>query len=306
MKFSRKVIGIGETILDILFQNGQPQWAAPGGSVFNGMVSLSRCGIPALFVSELGNDAVGKLIRSFMEANRLTTDYIYFYDDGQSPLSLAFLDEQRNARYTFYKNFPETRLNVSFPKIHENDVLMFGSYFAVHPELRTKVQEWLQYARLQQAILYYDINFRKAHAGERKALLPHFFKNFELSTLIRCSDEDLNVLFPQQTIEEIYQHYFLPANKILIVTQGEKDIRLQTPSWEKTYPVKAITPVSTIGAGDNFNAGLVYGIMKNHILTASIGALPEKQWDELLNYAQLFATKTCLSLDNYVPENFII
>lgn len=36
----RKVIGIGETILDIIFKNDQPHTAVPGGSVFNGLVSL--------------------------------------------------------------------------------------------------------------------------------------------------------------------------------------------------------------------------------------------------------------------------
>ena len=32
---NRKVIGIGETILDILFRGDQPQAAVPGGSVYN-------------------------------------------------------------------------------------------------------------------------------------------------------------------------------------------------------------------------------------------------------------------------------
>ena len=40
----RKVIGIGETILDIIFRGDQPSAAVPGGSVFNGIVSLGRMG----------------------------------------------------------------------------------------------------------------------------------------------------------------------------------------------------------------------------------------------------------------------
>ena len=31
----RKVIGIGETILDIIFRNNRPHTAVPGGSTFN-------------------------------------------------------------------------------------------------------------------------------------------------------------------------------------------------------------------------------------------------------------------------------
>ena len=44
----RKVIGIGETILDIIFRGGQPQQPFRGGSVFNGIVSLGRIGVPHL------------------------------------------------------------------------------------------------------------------------------------------------------------------------------------------------------------------------------------------------------------------
>ena len=46
----RKVIGIGETILDILFRDGQPQAAVPGGSVYNAMISLGRMGQNVTFI----------------------------------------------------------------------------------------------------------------------------------------------------------------------------------------------------------------------------------------------------------------
>ena len=34
----RKVIGIGETVLDIIFKDNQPIGAVPGGSTYNGTV----------------------------------------------------------------------------------------------------------------------------------------------------------------------------------------------------------------------------------------------------------------------------
>ena len=42
----KRVIGIGETVLDILFKNDQPLKAVPGGSTFNSIVSLGRAGVP--------------------------------------------------------------------------------------------------------------------------------------------------------------------------------------------------------------------------------------------------------------------
>ena len=49
----RKVIGIGETILDILFKDSQPTAAVPGGSVFNGIISLGRLGVNVTFIMML-------------------------------------------------------------------------------------------------------------------------------------------------------------------------------------------------------------------------------------------------------------
>ena len=42
LKQMRKVIGIGETVLDIIFKNERPVSAVPGGSVYNGIISLGR------------------------------------------------------------------------------------------------------------------------------------------------------------------------------------------------------------------------------------------------------------------------
>ena len=91
----RKVIGIGETILDIIFRGNQPHAAVPGGSVFNGLVSLGRLGVDVLFISEIGNDRVGDIIQNFMQENHISTRYVDRFPDGKSPLSLAFLDENR-------------------------------------------------------------------------------------------------------------------------------------------------------------------------------------------------------------------
>ena len=97
----RKIIGIGETILDIIFKNGQPTKALPGGSVFNTMVSLGRLGIPVHFITELGQDQVGNNILSFMRENNLSTENVDIFCEGKSPVSLAFLNDQNEARYMF-------------------------------------------------------------------------------------------------------------------------------------------------------------------------------------------------------------
>ncbi len=300
----RKIVGIGETVLDIIFRDDQPFRAVPGGSVFNCMVSLGRCNLPSYFISEVGDDRVGRLIRNFMQENNLSTRYIDFFQDGHTPVAMAFLNEQQDAEYVFYKNFPEKRLDVDFPEIREDDIVVLSSYFAVNPVLRERVLELLKVAREQRALVYYDINFRKAHAHERLKLTAQFLENFEYASIVRCSDEDLETLFPGKTIDEIYRDHISFYCKHFIVTQGNGDVLLKSGTLNKTYKVEPLTPVSTIGAGDNFNAGMIYGLMKHDLLFRHLDRLDDRDWDQLIPLAIQFAREACLSQENYVSREF--
>ena len=162
----RKVIGIGETIMDIIFKDGKPTAAVPGGSVFNGIISLGRLGVPVSLISETGNDRVGDLIIDFLENNGVEHKGVIQYQNGRSAISLAWLNEKNDAEYMFYKDYPSARLEVSWPEINSDDIVMMGSYFVLNPVLRPKVKDFLDYAREHGALIYYDFNFRSSHKHE--------------------------------------------------------------------------------------------------------------------------------------------
>ena len=195
----RKVIGIGETILDIIFRNGQPTAAVPGGSVFNGVVSLARAGVPVSFISETGNDRVGNTILQSMRDSGMSTDYVNVFPDGKSPVSLAYLNENGDAEYIFYKDYPKQRLDVVFPKLEEDDIVVFGSYFALNPVLREKVLDLLEQAREKKAIVYYDPNFRSSHKSEAIKLTSTIIENLEYADIVRGSIEDFFYMYQKWT-----------------------------------------------------------------------------------------------------------
>ena len=63
--------------------------------------------------------------------------------------------------------------------------------------------------------------------------------------------------------------------------------------------------VSTIGAGDNFNAGFIYGLIKYGITLVDIErGLSEQQWDQLIGCAQAFSANCCQSINNSIDEEF--
>ncbi|MCD8264731.1 MAG: carbohydrate kinase [Tannerellaceae bacterium] len=300
----RKVIGIGETILDIIFRDNQPQKAVPGGSVFNGLVSLGRLGVPISFISEIGNDQVGAMIRKFMQENNISTDYIDTFPDGKSPLSLAFLDENNNANYLFYKDYPNQRLKVPLPTIREDDIFIFGSYYSLNPVLRARTLEFLQYAQERKAIIYYDPNFRKAHAHEAIMLLPTVLENFEFANIVRGSDEDFLNLFNDTDMLHVYKEHIQFYCETFITTHGEAGVNLFKGEETFHFEVSSLTPVSTIGAGDNFNAGIIYGLLKYNIRKRDLPTLSKSDWKKIITCGTDLASEVCKTYDNYISRDF--
>ena len=300
----RRVIGIGETILDVLFRENQPQKAVPGGSVFNGLVSLGRAGANVTFISEVGGDRVGDIILNFMKDNGIRTDNVIVYPERKSPISLAFLNEKNDAEYSFYKDYPSLRLDVEMPEVTSDDIVMFGSFYAITPQLRDKVRELLDKAREAGAIIYYDVNFRSTHANEAIKLMPTILENIEYADIVRGSTEDFGNMFGMTDADKVYQHkvgFYCPR---FICTNGGEGLCLRTKTVKKNYPVESLKTVSTIGAGDNFNAGLVFGLLKNRIRKADLDELTEADWDKIVASGMSFSKEVCTSLDNYISKEF--
>ncbi|WP_270242821.1 carbohydrate kinase family protein [Phocaeicola coprocola] len=300
----RKVIGIGETILDILFRDGQPQAAVPGGSVYNAVISLGRMGQNVTFISETGNDRVGEMILANMRENGVDTANVNVFPEGKSPVSLAFLNERNDAEYIFYKDYPRQRLEVNMPEISSDDIIMIGSYFAITPVLRDKVKELLDRAHDAGAIIYYDVNFRSTHANEAIKLMPTIIENFEYADILRGSTEDFQNMFRQPDADKVYSNHVGFYCPNFICTDADGDVRLRTKHVCKDYPVTPLKAVSTIGAGDNFNAGVVYGLLKYRVRRADLAELTEADWDAIIRCGMDFSADVCKSVSNSVSREF--
>lgn len=216
----RKVIGIGETVLDIIFKNGQPIGAYPGGSTFNAIVSLGRSGVSTKFISETGHDRVGEYIINFLKENGVDPSNVNIFPESKSPISLAFLNDNNDAEYIFYKDHPHDQLDFVYPDIQPDDIVVFGSYYAVNPVIRPQVTGLLDYARNHGAIIYYDVNFRAAHKNEVMKITPNLLENLEYADIVRGSNEDFEVLYKIGDPNKVYNAEISFYCKKFIYTNG--------------------------------------------------------------------------------------
>ncbi|QUB70368.1 carbohydrate kinase [Prevotella multiformis] len=302
----RKVIGIGETVLDIIFKDNRPLEAVPGGSAFNAITSLGRCGVNASFISEAGNDHVGKYIIGFLKDNGVNTDNVATFPDSKSPVSLAFLNEKNDAEYIFYKDHPHDQLEFTYPDIQPDDIVLFGSFYAVNPVIRPQLVGLLDYARSRGAIIYYDVNFRPAHKDEVIKITPNLIENLDYADIVRGSHEDFATLYRKEDADKVYNAEISFYCRQFIYTHGSRPVEVRGgKNIKKAYPVPDTEVISTIGAGDNFNAGFIFGMLKQGITRADLDSgLSEEQWDGLIASALAFSADCCKDIFNYVSKEF--
>lgn len=280
-------------MLDILFKDDQPQKAVPGGSTFNSIVSLGRAGVPCIMVTEVGGDHIGDIICRFLVENGVSSEFVCRHEGVKSHITLAFLDEHNDAQYVFYKDHASVALDGKLPQIQHDDVVLFGSFFAINPAIRPAVSSMLHNARKAGAWLYYDINFRKTHIPDIPDVMANIEENMRLADVVRGSMEDFNYLYGLHDGEAIYERVSRFCST-LILTDGARSIRIFTPDSCETYPVKAIETVSTVGAGDNFNAGYIYAMMRGSEDQAS-----------RIEMAQRWSQDVCRQIGNNISDELV-
>ena len=324
-----RIIGIGETVLDILFKNDQPQAAIPGGSTFNSIISLGRAGMDCYIVTETGDDHIGDLTCNYLQRNGVRDTFVSRQQGMKSHLSLAFLNQQNDAQYVFYKDHASVRMQARELHCQQEDALLFGSFFSINPAIRPAVKTMLQEAHDAGATLYYDINFRKPHIADLPQVYDAIMENMALSSIVRASTEDLLTLFGtdhcplwqqenglqlaktlciadlgsadaaivEQAVSRLYQGLIRHYCQRFICTTGSGAVYLCTPQFYQTFTVNRIPTVSTVGAGDNFNAGFLYGLVKNGL---NISELTEHDWATCIEMGKRFAQDVCQSYENSI------
>lgn len=298
---NRKIYGLGEIVYDIFFKENNPIEARPGGAILNMLISLSRLGLPVSIIADMVQDKVGNLIHEFLIKNKIDESFIFWHHQGRSRLALAFLNNNNDAEYLFYKMQHEVIPDFNFPKLTSNDVLLFGSYYAIKPLIRQRVSELIQQSNEQGTFILYDPNFRKSHLEILEEVRPFIVENIALSHITKASVEDCELIWQTSNPEEIATIFKSLGGKYLILTRASQSVLLFTPDSTYEFPVEKIKPISTVGAGDAFMAGLTYALYALNVEQKTLSYLDEKIWEKIINTAIKLSSKVCLTYDNYIP-----
>lgn len=301
----RKIYCIGETVYDIIFRNGKAVESCPGGTILNTSVSLGRMGEKVYVVGDQANDTIGNIIADFLSDNNVSTKYLTLYNDAKSRVALAFLYDTREPAYSFYKIRVNGEIKITFPEVKHDDIVLFGSYTSIKPEVRNDLMVCLRQAKEAGAIIIYDPNFRPSHLKERERAMPMIKENLAIADIVKGSNEDFQLIFDSNSALDTHNIVKDCGCKNFIYTANKYGVNLFTTDFHKVFDVPRITPVSTVGAGDSFNAGLIYGLIKQNVYASDLESLPLEVWRKVIYCAISFATHVCCSYDNFINDEFI-
>ncbi|MBR5119118.1 MAG: hypothetical protein IK100_10795 [Muribaculaceae bacterium] len=299
----RKIIAIGESILDTIYQNHQPVSSFVGGRVSNAAAALGDLGLPVSMVSECCTDKVGDWVVDFFEKHHVDTKSIDRYTDGSTPFAAIFKEDGEQDKIVNYGEYPANRFSVIWPRIDEDDILLFGSYYAIDLPQRDKLYDLLSYAAERKAIVIYLPGFQHGTPFNLTKVMPSILENFEVSNIVIDHANDINTMFPDQDSDKVYNNH--------IKFYGPTYIHI-TPGTSATIYKgidKTVVPFSCesgnhLGWQAGFIAGVIHQLIKRDIKHGDIEFMEPAVWSEVMNSAFDFAANCAANDNNSLSVDF--
>ena len=238
-----RVAEIGDNCIDLYERIGKKY---PTGNVVDTGVNLKKLGVDVSIISTTGNDENGKWMIESLEKEGLDISHLKV---GDGPTAITYMDMDGNDRV--HGDYVEGVLeNIEFD---EEDVRFACEHDLVHTALWGKAEKVLPAIAQKGVPIAFDYADRLDHQLVEETL-PYVTYGF----------------YSYHKTEDEYIKGFLKDKvdrgmKVAIATFGEKgSLAYDGKTYYKGEVVPAKKVVNTVGAGDSFIAGFLYGILNKY------------------------------------------
>lgn len=283
----QKVIAIGECVLDVVFSHGQPVSSYMGGRIANAAAALAEAGVPVTMVGECGDDRVGDIITSRLVEAGVDIQSVDRYSAGTTPFSAIFRDETE--QMVSYGSYPPDRLDVLWPRINANDIVIFGSLYAIETPQRQRLSEILQYASTRKAIMVYLPGFRHTLNYSITKVMPNILENFEMADIVLACDGDLQKIFPRETDAQAFANHMIYCHACLHNAGGSTSV--YTPGGTARLSGTATGDTASLAWQAGYVAGAVYALATMDITRDTLASADVALWQSVARSAHSFATR---------------
>jgi fructokinase len=282
------VVCIGDGIVDQV-NSGTTSRRFPGGAALNLAVALRRLGVPSALLADMGWDADGQWVRSFLGAEGVRV----LPHPTVSFTGVAVSDRVHGEpTYSFsrFRNRRRIRFGPGAPHAIRDAVAVAVNSYALWDEGQAEsLREALSGAGGLRVV---DTNPRAGYLGERDSYVRNFEGVARSSHLVKLSAEDVRVLYGGEVDDVVRRLVTLGVNTIFL-TRGADGASVYSATGVSAHVEAAKLDddvVDTMGAGDASLAALIARILSHGLPPDSPG------WADYLRYAMLAAGITCRHL----------
>ncbi len=238
-----------------------------GGAELNFAIGCARLGLKAGWISKLGNDEFGKYIQTFARGEGIDISRVELVDGYPTSLNFKEIMEDGNVR-TFYYRDKSPTLTMTPEDMDETyfqqaKILhITGIFPAIDPKNMAIYDRAIDLAKKHDVKISFDPNIRLRMWSREEAkqelskILPHV-------DILLAGDDEMDMIIGENEPEAIVEKVKEYGISFVAVKQGEKgSAGYYNGEFIESAPVKAPKVVDTVGAGDGFNAGIIYGILQ--------------------------------------------
>ena len=247
-----RIAVIGEALVDVVV-GGETH---AGGSPMNVAVGLTRLGRPAELHARIGSDAYGEAIRAHLAEDGVPIGPRTLVD-GASWAAFVTLDAEGKAEYEF-----SLHGEIEIPAIDDYSLVHSGSIGALREPGSTALLAAFR-AAPTQTVRSFDPNIRENVIGPADAATASVFELAAATQVVKLSDEDAAWLRPGSTPAQVLQELADGGARFAVVTRGAEGALALVDGVFYERPALPVVVVDTIGAGDAFMSGLLYGLLRD-------------------------------------------
>jgi fructokinase len=266
-----------------------------GGSCLNIAVGMARLGAPAGFVGGISTDLFGRMIADHAAVSQVELQYAV---RSEHPTTLAFVRTvDGEPHYAFYDEGTATRSwgyragSIPFAAI---EAIHVGSTTLADDNGAAQTLAMLEAARGSVTISF-DPNCRPRLVKHKPSYVERMNAFAAIADIVRMSDVDFDYLYGGADYEERAKSFIAAGASLVVVTRGIKGAQAWHPSAGMVeVEAPKVHVVDTIGAGDSFQAALLFALRA--IGRIERNSLAQANADELrraLSFAAGCAAFTC-------------
>src|SRR6202158_639276 len=268
---------------------------AVGGSCLNVAVGVARLGGPAGFVGGISTDLFGRMIADHALASQVDLRFATLSDHQTT---LAFVRTVAGEpQYAFYDEATASR-----NWIYRPGSIAFDEIQAIHVGSTTLADDKgaaQALAMVEDAsgsvTISFDPNCRPNLVRHKAAYVDRMNAFAAIADIVRMSDVDFEFLYGGSDYAGRAKSIIEAAASLVVVTRGIKGAQAwhrQAGAVEVQAPT--VDVVDTIGAGDSFQAALLFALRAiGRIGTQALAQINSEELARVLSFASSCAAFTC-------------